>query len=214
MSCPSCGTEVAEGSTFCSRCGTALLAQRCPSCGAEVPAGSDFCPQCGAAIAAPAVSMQGVQAQAVLYRRRYSLWRVGVLGVVSFGLYFLYWLFVTWKHMSAETRGQHHHPGWHWLAVLVPIYGLFVLYDHFATIKGLQNQAGVRSSLAPGLVVVIAIVSYVVVVFGMEFTLYRNNGEVDFSFFYIVSLLTFVIPLLFVGTTLGVRPTSTSTGTR
>ena len=46
--CASCGSELKEGSRFCSECGAPVPMKRtCPSCGMEVPDGSRFCMYCG-----------------------------------------------------------------------------------------------------------------------------------------------------------------------
>lgn len=50
-SCSSCGHPVADGSKFCSNCGTSIERSRyCGNCGAEVEANARFCSQCGAKI--------------------------------------------------------------------------------------------------------------------------------------------------------------------
>lgn len=46
MICKSCGTEVADGTSFCPQCGQSLSAT-CPRCKAAVKDGSKFCPHCG-----------------------------------------------------------------------------------------------------------------------------------------------------------------------
>ncbi len=50
--CANCGAELAEGQSFCPRCGTGVTpnvpAPRiCTACGAELQDGSDFCAKCG-----------------------------------------------------------------------------------------------------------------------------------------------------------------------
>ena len=92
--------------------------------------------------------------------------------------------------MSAETRDREQHPVWHALALLVPIYNLFVLHDHFATIKRLQENAGLSSGIRPGWAVVIAVAFGVTV--AVDTAVYGEN----FSF------LTPLGPLILVGLTL------------
>ena len=50
VSCPSCGTEAAEGAKFCANCGSSL-ARACPNCGAEAAPGAKFCANCGESLA-------------------------------------------------------------------------------------------------------------------------------------------------------------------
>jgi class 3 adenylate cyclase/predicted ATPase len=50
MECPSCKSEMPDGSRFCDVCGAALPAC-CPSCGAANRAGARFCSKCGKALA-------------------------------------------------------------------------------------------------------------------------------------------------------------------
>jgi len=45
--CPSCGTTLPDGASFCKHCGTALE-QTCPECGTSVPGTANFCPNCRA----------------------------------------------------------------------------------------------------------------------------------------------------------------------
>ena len=123
----------------------------CEACNAELPLQSIYCSKCGALVAGGAAPTE--------QRRRYSLWRVGILTLVSLGLYFPYWMYVSWKHLATEMPGKDFHPTSHALSQLIPIYGLVVLYQHFSFIKVMQEKAGIRSSLNPGLMVVFSIVS-------------------------------------------------------
>ncbi len=47
LSCPNCGRSNREDASFCSYCGTSLLAP-CPVCSTPYAAGSSFCSNCGA----------------------------------------------------------------------------------------------------------------------------------------------------------------------
>lgn len=151
----------------------------CANCGAQLVSGSAFCSRCGAS-ADGLGAVGGVRMATDRTRRRYSLPRVGVLGLVTLGLYPLYWMYMSWKQLSTETTGRDHHPFWHVMAISVPIYGLFVLYNHFATIKSLQEREGLPSSIKPGWVVAVAMLAGVV-------SLY-DNSQFD------VTVLTFVGP--------------------
>ena len=48
MLCRNCGKEIAEGSLFCSSCGSKVIPENiCPKCGNAYPEGSVFCNACG-----------------------------------------------------------------------------------------------------------------------------------------------------------------------
>ena len=46
--------------------------------------------------------------------------RILVMAVLSFGLYLLYWFYLTWKQYRDQTS-QEAFPVWHALSLLVPI---------------------------------------------------------------------------------------------
>ncbi len=47
--CPSCGAELAPGSKFCSKCGSAVPSEKfCSQCGTKLSADAAFCHACGA----------------------------------------------------------------------------------------------------------------------------------------------------------------------
>ena len=144
MRCPSCGADLPHQSAYCSKCGapTSVKPRRCVSCGAEVPYQDASCNRCGARNER---------------RVRYSLWRVGILTFLSFGLYYPYWMYVSWKHLAEEMPGKEFHPFGHAMTQFVPIYSLVVLYQHFRTIKEAQEQKRAESNLVPGLAVALGI---------------------------------------------------------
>ena len=115
---------------------------RCPSCGAELPSQSVYCNTCGARNER---------------RVRYSLWRVGILTFLTFGLYYYYWMYVSWKHLSEEMPGKEFHPFWHAMSQFVPIYNFVVIYQHFRTIKDVQEREEVESNIIPSLAIVLGI---------------------------------------------------------
>ena len=48
--CESCGTPLAAGQKFCSKCGQAAKSVSCPSCGKKIYADDLFCSSCGTQI--------------------------------------------------------------------------------------------------------------------------------------------------------------------
>ena len=121
----------------------------CEACNAELPLESAYCSKCGAlVVGGPASAEQ---------RRRYSLWRVGILTFVSLGLYFTYWMYVSWKQLMTELPEKRFYPGWHAFSQFVPVYNLVVLSQHFHTIKTIQKEKWVSSSIYLGLLAFIII---------------------------------------------------------
>ncbi|MBF8267344.1 MAG: hypothetical protein HW388_852 [Dehalococcoidia bacterium] len=120
----------------------------CAKCGALNVANASSCSACGA---------QELREGSFL---RLSMGRVVLLSVLASGLYFFYWLYLTWKHLQSETR-EVHHPFWHALTLFVPVYGLFRLHKHVRVIQGLALGVGVETSLAPGLAVVLVALNMV-----------------------------------------------------
>lgn len=75
--------------------------------------------------------------------------RILVMAVLSFGLYLLYWFYLTWKQYRDHT-GREAFPVWHALTLLVPIYGLFRTHAHVRSFKELMENSGVANTLSPG----------------------------------------------------------------
>ena len=75
-----------------------------------------------------------------------SLVRIVSLTIISYGLYALYWTYVTWKHYRDHT-GETAYPVWHALAQLVPIYGWFRFYAHVIGYRDLMERQSMRNSL-------------------------------------------------------------------
>jgi hypothetical protein len=82
-----------------------------------------------------------------------------------------YWFYLTWKQLAAETNDTHH-PVWHALTLLVPIYGLFRMHAHVRVIAELASGRGITSYMAPGLAVVLVLVSY-----GLSLAEIRDTGH-------------------------------------
>ena len=145
MRCPSCGADLPSQSAYCNTCGAraSVEPRRCVNCGAELPSQSAYCNTCGARNE---------------LRCRYSLWRVGILTFLSFGLYYYYWMCVSWKHLAEEVPGKEFHPFWHAMSQFVPIYNFVVIYQHFRTIKDAQERERVKSNLVPNLALALSIV--------------------------------------------------------
>jgi hypothetical protein len=97
-----------------------------------------------------------------------SAGRIIVLSIISFGVYWIYWMYRTWKQyrdhtieMAAES-GSTHHPVWHGLTQLVPVYGFFRFHAHCREFKALMQERGIPDSLNLGALTTIVVVSTVV----------------------------------------------------
>ena len=93
--------------------------------------------------------------------------RIVTLVIVSLGLYWFYWMYRTWKQyrdhtleLAAET-GQKHHPVWHGLTQLVPVYGFFRFHAHVRVYKELMQERGVADTLNPQALVTVVVVNMV-----------------------------------------------------
>ena len=124
----------------------------CPNCENEMPAPSTYCSQCGAKQIdiEPNDNDKPTAKSTDLY---ISNGRVILASIFSSGLYFIYWSYLTWKHLAQETDATHY-PVWHGLSFLMPIYGLFSLHKHFLAINNLASSKGVDPLLTPTLAVV------------------------------------------------------------
>ena len=135
--CAECGDVNSEHSNFCSNCGGKEFK--------EVPPG----------LAARLSTPPGVE---VINDVRLGIGRVAVLSLLSGGVYIFWWFYITWKHLDSESS-EHHHPVWHALTLLVPVYNLFSMHSHVSVIKNLAIGARLTTSLSAGLAVVMFAVS-------------------------------------------------------
>src|SRR5438045_8037872 len=69
--------------------------------------------------------------------------------MLTFGVYPIVWVGLSWAEMKRELDDPDMHPVGHALAMLVPIYGLFRLHAHFRTVNCLLAQARCASSVYP-----------------------------------------------------------------
>ena len=91
---------------------------------------------------------------------RLSVSRIVALSIVSMGLYWYYWLYVTWAHY----RDQHHpeaRPVWHALSYLVPVYGAFRVNAHLKAYWNLAGDARLPDSINVGLLTAVIAVHQV-----------------------------------------------------
>ena len=101
------------------------------------------------------------------YGCRISQGRIIALSLISMGLYWLYWMYRTWAQyrdhtleQAAET-GQTHHPVWHGLTQLVPVYGFFRFHAHVRSYKELMQERGITDTLNAGVLVTVVVINAV-----------------------------------------------------
>ncbi|TMC76481.1 MAG: hypothetical protein E6J09_09960, partial [Chloroflexi bacterium] len=72
--------------------------------------------------------------------RRRPLWLVAALSVLSTGIYVPVWFGLSWTELRRETANERMQPAWHALSILVPGYGSWQVYRHFATIAAALDR--------------------------------------------------------------------------
>ena len=135
----------------------------CRECGTETESFHRYCRNCGAEVGTGATEM-GVSrpvAQEVAPVLNYYLspTRILLMSVLSFGLYLLYWFYLTWKHYRDRTDTEVY-PIWHALTLIVPFYNLFRTHAHMRTYKELMNNAGVPTTINPEWAVLLVAISW------------------------------------------------------
>ena len=136
----------------------------CPQCRTAIQHGAAFCANCGHQFGGPATpgsasSVMGRE-QAVGIELRYMipLGRVLFMSIISYGLYFPYWFYLTWKHYRDHT-GEEAYPVWHAMTLSVPIYAYFRVHAHMSAFAELMRREKLETSISPGWAVVAVIVS-------------------------------------------------------
>jgi hypothetical protein len=145
----------------------------CSSCGAEVRERDKFCGSCGKGLTFP----DHAPSQPIV-----SPMRIVVMTVLTFGLYVFYWVYLTWKQYRDFTQ-EEAYPLWHTLSLFVPVYSLFQLHAHVQEFKDLMTDYEVRTTLNPGLAVVVSMLV----------------GATSVLTFFTSELATVVIYLLYIG---------------
>ena len=165
-----------------------MTQKQCVRCGDLNPTESNYCSKCGSSIfegappdlaARPPQGDEPIRSSAV----RISTGRLIIATVLSAGLYLLYWAYLTWKQLAAETNDRHY-PIWHALCLVVPVYNLFRMHQHARVIQELASRQGITSTLAPGLAVVLLLVSS-----ALDLSSYRVTNYAALVFLSIVSTL-------------------------
>ena len=156
--CRYCGTEVRSSDTFCFKCGRSLEIQ--PINSAPSDTGTETTISTIGAVADAKVKRMDVIIDPI---------RIIVVCILSFGTYFIYWLYLTWKHYRDYTKTKNY-PVWHSMALFAPIYSFFRVHAHIRSYKELMSEVGMTSSLRPGLVVAFFLLSHILAIISMRFS--------------------------------------------
>ena len=132
-----------------------------------------------------------------------SVGRIILLSVISIGIYWIYWMYRTWKQfrdhtieMAAES-GSTHHPVWHGLTQVVPVYGYFRFHAHCREFKALMIERGIPDSLNLGALTTIVVVSTIVNVIASTAS---SSAAVSLT----VRLVAFVVSLVVLAVSISV----------
>ena len=177
--CARCDTPNPGTANFCYQCGWGVFGEvtagqgaeppaatkSCPMCGARNPEIAGFCPECGNQLTDDGPQQQGGGYPYIMGAENsnallLSSARLIALSVISLGLYYYYWAYLTWKQLQSETQDAHY-PVWHALAMIVPVYGLFRIHKHTSVIRDLAAKSEVDTSLSPDLVFVLMALNFV-----------------------------------------------------
>ena len=94
--------------------------------------------------------------------------RIILMSVISMGVYWIYWMYRTWKQYRDHTievaaeSGDTHHPVWHGLTQLVPVYGWFRYHAHIRQYQALMVEQGVPDTLNLGLLTTVVVINGIV----------------------------------------------------
>ncbi|MBI2176168.1 DUF4234 domain-containing protein [Candidatus Woesearchaeota archaeon] len=83
------------------------------------------------------------------YSNKFPIKKLIILSIVTLGIYEIYWLYRNWKYIK-ETAKKDIHPKWRTLGLIVPLYGIWLIYDQFRTIIKLANQKKVNTKFSAG----------------------------------------------------------------
>src|SRR6185503_4599395 len=81
--------------------------------------------------------------------RRRPLWLVGLLTVLSLGIYLPLWLGFTWAELRRETGDERMQPLAHALSVFIPGFGAWQVHRHFALINFGLERIGAKTRVDP-----------------------------------------------------------------
>lgn len=150
---------------------------------------------------------EGEPLQGELARGAYiSTTRIILVSIISMGLFWIYWMYRTWKQyrdhtieMAAET-GHPHYPVWHGLTQFVPVYGWFRYHAHIRHYRELMVEQGVPDTLNLSLLTTVVVINGIVGILGGTMRspdLYSGGVLLAGSILSIVALIVSIVVLCF-----------------
>lgn len=103
----------------------------CPSCQTAFKEGTKFCQNCGCNLA-----------EELRSNAQYP-WRILLFSFLTFGLYQFYWFYRNWKHLKTYKK-LNISPVWRTVGLLVPFYGIVLVYEQFRDIRDIAQQVGYK----------------------------------------------------------------------
>ncbi len=113
----------------------------CAQCGQRLEANTGFCPSCGTATSAqaspnPAAGGGAIRTDHIKYRN--MIMQV-VLAIVTFGIYTIYWYYVTLDELH-KANGKAEGAGMWTVLSIIPIANLFAYWHHSFEYAGFTNS--------------------------------------------------------------------------
>lgn len=136
----------------------------CSNCGEPNPENTNYCGQCGYNL--DSSQMQPIQDVVGTEMGHFAPSIIGgarilILTFASWGLYFYYWVYITWKDLQNEISDSHT-PALQTVSMFIPIYQLFRFNKHVSTIRNVSIEAGLETELKPILAVLLVALNGVI----------------------------------------------------
>ena len=124
----------------------------CIICNSELAEDVHFCGNCGQKVGAPKrtrpQALQNDEPEG--YRYAISIRWIIALTILSCGIYWFYWFYITWKQYRDHT-GERVFPFWHAMTQLIPflwLYPLFRVHAHIRQFVDLADRGGIETNLS------------------------------------------------------------------
>jgi len=128
-----------------------LSMKMCSFCAEEILADAVKCKHCGEWLNRQSAG-QRTHPVVQQYSNAQPIWNLILLSILSFGIYEIYWFYRNWKHLKVH-KNLNINPGWRTVGLLVPIYGIILIYRQFKDIDELLLKAKCKKffyELSPG----------------------------------------------------------------